>query len=54
MPTDAEWAFLSKLLDFLKLLVVVGLIVAVGYGLLNLDAVLQFAGQAIDLLKAAR
>ena len=54
MPSDAAWAFLGKLLDFLKLVLVAGLLVAVGYGLLNLDAVLAFAKEAIEILKAAR
>jgi hypothetical protein len=51
---DAGWVAVGKFLDLLKLVIVVGLLVGVGYGLLNLDAVLKFAGQAIDLLKAAR
>lgn len=54
MPSEAELLFWGKVLDFLKLLVVVGLLIAVGYGMLNLDALLKFAGNAIDLLKAAR
>lgn len=53
MP-DGPWDAVSKAIDLLKLVLIIGLIVAVGYGLLNLDAVLQFTGKAIDLLKAAR
>ena len=51
---DAGWTAVGKFFDLLKLVLVVGLLAAVGYGLLNLDAVVKFAAQAIDLLKAAR
>lgn len=49
-----QWEALGKFFDLVKLVLIVGLIVAVGYGLLNLDAVLKFGAQAIDILKAAR
>lgn len=51
---DGPWDAVGKALDLVKLLVIVGLLVAVGYGLLNLDAVLRFGAQALELLKAAR
>lgn len=51
---DGRWEAVGKALDLVKVLVIVGLLVAVGYGLLNLDAVLRFGAQAIELLKAAR
>lgn len=51
---DGPWDAVGKALDLAKLVLIVGLIVAVGYGLLNLDAVLKFGEQAIGLLKAAR
>lgn len=54
MPSDKAWEAFGKALDFAKLLLVVGLIGAVGYGLFNLDAVLGFTKEAIELLKAAR
>lgn len=54
MPSDKFWEAFGKSLDVFKLVIVVGLLAAVGYGLLNLDAVLKFAAQAIELLKAAR
>lgn len=54
MPSDRAWEAFGKALDFAKLVLVVGLIVAVGYGLLNLDAVLAFTKEAIEILKAAR
>lgn len=49
-----KWEALGKFFDLLKLVLVVTLIIMVGYGLLNLDAVLAFSKQALELLKAAR
>ena len=51
---DAGWAAVGKLIDLVKLLVIIALLGAVGYGLLKLDAVLAFSKEAIELLKAAR
>ena len=54
MPSDRAWEAFGKLLDFGKLVLIVALLAAVGYGLLNLDAVLKFGAQALEILKAAR
>lgn len=51
---DSGWDVAGKVIDLLKLVIVAGLLVAVGVGLFNLDAVLAFGKQAIELLKAAR
>ena len=43
-----------KLLDTIRVLAVIAVVIAVGMGLLNLDAVVTFAGKMIDLLKTLR
>jgi hypothetical protein len=54
MSGEGPWDALAKFFDLVKLLVIVALIGAVGYGLLNADRVLKVMGQALELLKAAR
>jgi len=53
MASD-KWEALGKLFDLLKVIIIIGLIVAVGYGILNMEATLQFTKEAIELLKSAR
>lgn len=48
------WDALGKLFDNLKYILLFAALVLVGYGLLNLDAVLAFGAKAIDMVKAAK
>lgn len=51
---DEKWDTIGKFFDLVKLLVIVALVAAVGVGMFNLDAVLKFSKEAIELMKAAR
>jgi len=46
--------FASKVLSFIQFVLVVVLIVMVGYGVMNLEAVMAYTKEVIDLLKASR
>lgn len=54
MPGDTKWDVLAQLLRLLGLVLIVGLIVAIGAGWLNVDFVLKFSKDAIELLKTAK
>ena len=54
MPGEGKWDAVVQLLRFLGLLVIVGLIYGIGSGKLNVDFVLRFSKDAIELLRTAR
>jgi len=54
VPGEGKWDAVVQMFRFLGLVLIVGVVYAIGRGWLNVDFVLRFSKDAIQLLQSVR